>query len=351
MKNLNSNMKERAKFEEILQSNEFSPNSDAFEQDALEGWGSNGSSMDLLNKTDKRFLKKANYYWAYGLSVVTILILWFVLFPEEEVKQTANKATKNSIQIEKTDVLTPSKIEQMTPILAKNTIQAKTLQANFEAKQTQAVNPSKTIENQTGEFTHIETKEISIFPEKKVENLKLQTSKATEIYIHELLIIDYRKYRSKPVIKTESAIITGTAANLENRSSNQVETQEWKQVDIPYIDYITKTMGIFSKGNYKKALTRFEEVLKTYPDDLNANFYGGLCYFNLGENEKALDLFEKCSIHKFNNFTQEANWYTAKTYIAMKNYDKARAILNQIVAEDEFYKKDAKKELEVISVK
>lgn len=351
MKNLNSNMKERAKFEELLQSKKLPKDSDAFEQDAFEGWESNGASMDLLNKTDKRFLKKANYYWAYGLSALTILILWFVLFPKEEVKQAENKASKSSIQIEKTDVLTPSKIEQLTPILAKNTIQPKTLKANFEAKQTHTVNPSKPSENQVGELQHIEKKEISTLPEQKVEKLKLQTSKAVEIYIHELLTIDYRKYRSKPVIKTESAIITGTAANLENSSSNQVETQEWKQVDIPYYDYITKTMGIFSKGNYKKALTRFEEILKTYPDDLNANFYGGLCYFNLGENEKALNLFEKCSIHKFNNFTQESNWYTAKTYIAMKNYDKARVLLNHIISENEFYTKDAIKELEVISAK
>jgi len=88
-------------------------------------------------------------------------------------------------------------------------------------------------------------------------------------------------------------------------------------------------------------LYRFEIILNNYPDDINANFYGGLCYYNLGEYKKTQLIFEKCLNLEFINFNEEVDWYLAKSYLANDENEKAKVILNKIQSQKGYYSKQA----------
>ncbi|MFN5416312.1 MAG: hypothetical protein ACK5B9_04595, partial [Flavobacteriia bacterium] len=200
------NMTDRELFKRKLES-EKHDSQDAFEQDALEGWRNSGAKIDLLAPLDKKYRKNNSNIW---IPITSLLILGLVIFyflPNQKTKKQAEKqiASRKSITIEKSDVFIPEKIDELIPVEKKKSVQIKTLKANFEAKK---IEENKQ-DNQSviAESSKIEPKKINEIPSK--ENIKLKTnkSKAIEIYLHDLLTIDYRKYRSKPVIKSESAII------------------------------------------------------------------------------------------------------------------------------------------------
>jgi tetratricopeptide (TPR) repeat protein len=165
---------------------------------------------------------------------------------------------------------------------------------------------------------------------------------AKEIYLHDLKLIDYREYRSHPKISTEQLLLTGTPANIDN-VVNKNEDSEWKTVEIPYIDFLERTIALFSKGQNKKALARLQTILATYPDDVNANFYAGLCYFNLKEFSSAQRSFKNCILSKYINFQEEAEWYLALSASANGHIKEAIELFDLIVKRGGYYSKEAKK--------
>jgi tetratricopeptide (TPR) repeat protein len=138
--------------------------------------------------------------------------------------------------------------------------------------------------------------------------------------------------------------LSGTPASMET-STSQMEETEWKSSDVPYIDYLKKSQELFSRENYKKALTRYLTILETYPDDVNALFYSGLCYYNLKQYSDASLQFFGCLSSKYNNFNEEAEWFIAKSYQAEGETSKAASIFEMIVEKDGYYAGQAKEQL------
>jgi tetratricopeptide (TPR) repeat protein len=221
----------------------------------------------------------------------------------------------------------------------KEQIQVKTIQRDFEVQKQQTE-----VQNEK-----IETQAISNLPTKEIEesNVPNRTIKETlfgkEIYLSDLKVLDYRAYRSKPAIQTKQLELTGTPANQSEPGDTNEDEFTWKNVDVPYIDYLEKSMEIFSRGNNKKALARFEEIIKTYPDDINALFYAGLCFYNLREFDQAIASFEKCGDSKYTNFNEETEWYKAKSLLSSGNKDQARNLLIKIQNANSYYSTQAKK--------
>jgi tetratricopeptide (TPR) repeat protein len=101
-------------------------------------------------------------------------------------------------------------------------------------------------------------------------------------------------------------------------------------------------MWMFSKGQTKQSLTRLETVLSTYPDDLNANFYAGLCYYNLQQYGKAIACFNVCLENYFQNFDEETIWYMARSYFAKGDKHIAMDLFRKIKQAGGFYSDKAK---------
>ncbi len=315
-----------------------------FDADALEGWNALSASGYSMKKLDTKFSKNySSLLWSIAL-IVPVLLIGVFLTNQASEKPIRGKIEKEqvntSIKVEETDLIIPTEIEAFVELPKKEQIAIKTIINDF--------NEQKNELNETNSQSNIQVN-VDRLPISQMEPtdskptiIAKETAFGKEIYLHDMKLLDYRAYRSKPAIETKQMILTGTPANIGETTTIE-ETTEWKKVDIPYIEYIDKTMEIFSKGNNKKALARFQVILDTYPDDVNANFYAGLCYYNLKEFSSAISSFAKCNDTKFTNFNEEAEWYTAKSYLANGQKSEAKTLFTQIINGNGYYASQAKK--------
>ena len=312
-----------------------------FENDALEGWGDKSLQTPNMSRLDKKFLSSNKWiYWtASTFSLMAIILLFIYTNKQLNSKDAITINQSQIVSIEKTDLVLPDNIEQMVELPVIEQISIKTIKKDFSNQQRE-------------EITVTETPiKIEVLPLNKVEESKPQVGivkesiLGKEIYLNDLKLLDYRAYRSKSKITTKQLILTGTPANI----GEEVLTEEeptWKDIEIPYMDYLEKTIELFSKGQNKKALSRFAIILETYPDDLNANFYAGLCYYNLKEYKSASNTFSKCLDSKYLNFNEEAEWYQAKSLLAAGSVSEGKVLLNKIKTAGGYYAKQAEKLLQ-----
>jgi len=108
------------------------------------------------------------------------------------------------------------------------------------------------------------------------------------------------------------------------------------------MEYLATSSSYFNKDQFKIALKHYLIILDTYPDDVNANFYGGLCYFNLGQFDKTTELLKKSYTFRFGNFREEARWFSARANLEQNYLVKGKYLLNEIIEEGGFYSKKAK---------
>jgi tetratricopeptide (TPR) repeat protein len=101
----------------------------------------------------------------------------------------------------------------------------------------------------------------------------------------------------------------------------------------------------YENQDYKNAVQLFEKVLETRSNDIAANLYSGISLMETEKYQKATKSFQTIITHNNNLFIEQAKWYLAMCYIKTDHTEKARSILNELVAYDSFYKKPAKKVL------
>ena len=312
----------------------------SFESDALDGYIECNANSTALNALDKKFLRKSPWVWVISLTSL-ILLTTLIPFNYQNRKNSITKSTTptKTFKIDRHDVLIPERIDTLSILPPKERILTKELIKDFKERNTfekEIENRSKKEEQQIAPLL---VKSLTSETENR-EPIRVQVLGA-EFYLHDLKLLDYRKYRNKNLITTEEILLSGTRADVENPQTFKEE--DWESRTIPYVVYLEKTMSWFSKGQLKKALSRFEHILETYPDDLNALFYAGLIQYNLNNAEQAFQLFKKCTENKFQNFNEEATWYCALCCIRQQENFRAIQILDKIQREKGFYAEQATK--------
>jgi len=321
--------------------------SGSFEADAMEGWESMDYDVSRMERLDKRFMNSSKSGWLIGGgALVVAAIVTSALFINSN-NNTDNITNDNpskekitvlldeqEVKLEQSDIILPDSINALIDAPVEKRIEPKIIQEEFkQMKNAYQEQPLPQIEMIPLDQIRINTKTV------KPEIIK-EHKKAKEIYLYDLKLVDYRKYRSKPAVKTKQVVLTGTPANMEGEETEET-VSELQEVEIPYVEYLNKTMRKFSRGSFKSALSRFDIILATYRDDVNANFYSGLCLYNLGEYEAAIDRFLACRTSGFSNFDEEAQWMTALSYEKSGKEVEARQYFEKIVAQGGFYKKRA----------
>lgn len=323
--------------------------SDPFQSDAIEGWEQLSYNTSHLSRLDKKFGRTSNTGWyLFSAAVIIALIplLFFVLTPStpefssnspKDEKLITTLSEDQQITLDESDVIMSESIQKMESAPSKSQVKPTSIKNDFK---------------EMSEAREIETPiQIDPLPIHELNPTTAPTPEiarkhelAKEVYLHDLKLVDYRKYREKPQIKTKQMVLTGTPAYKEDKTSNELET-DWKDVDVPYMEFIDKTMRIFNSGNYKKALSRYETILSTYSEDVNAHFYSGVCLYNLGEYASAIEHFNQCIQSSFSNFDEEAQWMTALSYEKLGNKVFARKIFTSISTANGFYAQQAKDKL------
>ncbi len=316
---------------------------DSFEKDAMEGWEKLNYETSSLDAISNKIFPKKILPWKTAIGALSIGVIsvftfqYFFNAAETNSKSVkievakANNKNNSKINIESADVILPVLIEQMNEVVESEQITASEIINDFEEMEflITELPPLKPIEIEGNNTT----------PE-LISNRFL----AKEIYLHELKLIDYSNYRKNPVVQTKQLILNGLPADKENENSESYNSN-WESIDVPYLKYLEKSIYYFNKGRNKKALARFETIMESYPKDVNANFYGGLCLFNLGEYTKAISHFDNCLNGDYNNFDEEAKWISALSYEKTNDTAKANILFQEIVDSKTFYTAQAKEKL------
>lgn len=317
-----------------------------FDTEALEGFSESGITTSAMSRLDKKFAPKSNIglYTGIGFSILTIVIV-VIISTKNNAPDPIIESQIAEIEQEKTERETSEAIEVLVPVEEKIEIHPRKLKED-QSKIHATVNTESHEEIEivepivTPDLPTLPALEIETNPKQKV----LIEHLGKEIYLSNLKLLDYTQYRSAP-LKVEKYVLSGTSADKETKNSTGTQ-MELVETDIAYIDYIEKSIEYFEKGRYKKALDRFEVILKNYKNDLNANFYGALCYHNLGKNDKAINLLETVLENEWDNFDQETHWFIATIYLEQGKNDLAKAKLKEIVERNGFYAEQAKALLE-----
>lgn len=323
-----------------------------FESDAMEGWEELAFDTSVMSNLDQKFTTTPssgiNWYITGGIGALLVAASVYMVFiyekPNSETNLIAEEDTPEvittlmedqQITLEESDVMLPEPIEQMHQAPIEQQVQPKEIKEDFKM-----IAEERSEEKEEVDVGVLEPKEIE---QQQQPEIVRNHKEAKEIYLHDLKLVDYRKYRSKPKVKTRQMVLSGTPANMENDSVEEMDPV-WKDVDVPYMEYLDKSVRLFSRERYKKALSRFETILDTYSYDVNGNFYAGLCLYNLGEYRKASQHFQNCIDGPFSNFDEEALWMKAMSLEKVGD-SKAQAIYRKIANSDGFYAKQAKQKL------
>ena len=317
--------------------------SDGFDQDALDGWQAIPGGTSSMRDIDKRFrMRPARTPYYIGAGILTIAIVaGILLFREPDGSSgTIQQAQPVQLSVEQSDVVITPSIDSLEALPQEQQLQIATLKTTQQELQQQ---PEAIPTTSVNEIPEIILKPLTL-PEPKTDLTISKQRTAKEVYFHDLKLVDYRQYRTNPVVETERIVLSGTPAdmelNTEEASAPMVET-----VSIPYIDYLEKTMRYVSRGKWKQSLQRLQLVIAIYPDDLNAHFYAGLCSYNLQQYGDAKQHFATCMQLPFSNFNEEAAWYLAQSLLANGEKNSAKEVFTAIRDQKGYYAKQADKVL------
>lgn len=308
----------------------------SFESDALEGWSEPNLTLNSLISIDKKFNPSKTKLYFYSSIIIAIIGVAFLALNFSNNSNHISRSSKNKIQKQKIQIKTihPDTIKTFKNLPNKLQIKPKSVRNDFKEK----VNFESTELTST---TPINSEPVKL-PLKKADKieyeLKHRSNIGKENYLQNLKVIDYRYYRFRPTENVKNPL-SGTPAENENQITTQQE--EKSIVEVSYVSFLEKTLKLFNSSEFKDALNRFETILETYPDDVNALFYSSICLYNLNQFELCEKRLIQLENARFTNFDQEQQWYLLLTYKAENKKDEFEKLKLEIIKEKGFYTKKA----------
>lgn len=127
-------------------------------------------------------------------------------------------------------------------------------------------------------------------------------------HINHYKVVDYGAMRHdhwKPI----QPVLEGTPAS--EASPGQAHELQDQPLQIPYLRFIQTCIEAYYAGETKRCLQHFATVLEQYPDDVNAQFYSAMCFFNRGEYANAIRYFDMSLANETRSFGEESLYYKA----------------------------------------
>ena len=307
---------------------------DSFEREALDGWSDNQVSINQLKSLDRKLNFNLRFKLILSSSIATILISAIILLVVYSKESNEKKSEKNHKSIITSSmIISEDSITSFEELPTKLQIQPANIKTDFAEKQ---------LLQETNEPIVTNSEPIHL-PLKNLDKINSSRSKreniAKETYLNDLKIIDYRYYRTRPTESVKNEL-SGTPANME-KNDNKTTNQE-SNLEYTYFSYLDKTLKHFSKNKFKTALNRFEVILETYPNDVNALFYSAICLYNLNQFELCENRLIQLENSRFTNFNQEQQWYLLLVYKSLGKMNSFELLKEKIILENGFYSKVAK---------
>jgi arylsulfatase A-like enzyme/Flp pilus assembly protein TadD len=97
------------------------------------------------------------------------------------------------------------------------------------------------------------------------------------------------------------------------------------------MEVIERASGLFEDGRYKECIPLFERVLAADPHNIDAALRLASAHSALGENTKAIDMFHRAQT--IDPDSQDVRTYLGLHYVRVREWDRAAALLEQVVKE------------------
>jgi tetratricopeptide (TPR) repeat protein len=200
--------------------------------------------------------------------------------------------------------------------------------------------PAEIIEPKALDLTALNTRDL------KEEKLKYMIN-APVFYLHDLKITNYTTlyFKQNKFVKWSGLSAAYSNANEMGTSSSLKQEAEY------YLhEEIARAMLLFKQGKYEQAMASLHLIRSYNKEDLNCEFYLGMCYYYRKNYAAAMEQFELCIESTNNTFFQEAQYYKALSLYETGDKEAALALFKQIIEAGEFYSEKAKKLLEQLMV-
>jgi Tfp pilus assembly protein PilF len=97
------------------------------------------------------------------------------------------------------------------------------------------------------------------------------------------------------------------------------------------MDVIERASGLFVDGHYAECVPLFERVLAADPHNIDAALRLASAHSALGHNDKAIEMFHRAAA--IDPASQDVRTYLGLHYVRVKDWDRAAALLEQVVKE------------------
>jgi len=311
---------------------------DPFLSDAIDGYKQTNANPEDLSTIKNRIIKpyKRRYLnMIVGLSVAASLILvaFYMAKDMSSGLQYQSEGAKSAQIFDIPIFLPQDSVESVDSVfiveddMRSYTAEIRIVPQEFDVPE--SIAPLHTIRKITVENN---------IPENELNQTYKYRSNHYYSYIGSFKIVDYRY--DKRQNHDNLQIVDNSTTFTANRSVLVPETQT------TYMDFLQSALDKYQNADYSNAVFDFNIILEQYPTDANAIFYKALCYFELDENDKALNLFETAISLRVNTFHEESMWYSGMIYKEEKQYAAAEQVLQEIVNDNGYYGVQAKKELD-----
>ena len=149
-------------------------------------------------------------------------------------------------------------------------------------------------------------------------------------------------FRQSDVI--DLSINTGVAAQYGSKSEVERPGLNGSNIYLAH-KIVAQAMRLFNSKSIVSCIEELNILYNYNKDDANAQFYLGLCYFQLGKFSLAQSFFNKNADNSINIFYQESAFYEALCFINLNQAELAKAQLQRIVANKGFYADRARETL------
>jgi TolA-binding protein len=315
---------------------------DDFEKEAQEGWNESAELKNSLNRLDQKFRTKkssgAVSLIAFSIAVVVVISLIIKTGAVEGVEKNSKPQVSKLINITETPDITKANIEdqQSNQLLIEEVIKEQRAKKKTDGELSETKKTEKV-------FFEIEKLPMKKIPNSNKPELSVKR-KIKEIYLHDFKLVDYSVIRKTGRIKVSKLEITGTSANKEEIGQDSPDLLD-QEKQVPYISYLDKTMSHMSKGQFNEAISRFNIILYTYPEDVNTKFYLGFALYTSGDFEQSAQYFIEGLQSSITNFDEECAWYYSLCLDKLNRHGEANKIWTNISTSNSYYSLQALEKL------
>ncbi len=255
-------------------------------------------------------------------------------------QQSADAGQENLAALHQTDTLKTSNTNSIVPALPAAGEEATLTQTEPESA---ALTPLR----DRSEFppNEIVSKESKLHEHANAGDDGIRESKKGLIMVGMTQVLHYRVADYTEVRKEKwSNAVFSEGHTPANQESKGAMPKEMEQNALRYLEYIESCITYLDRKQYKQAREGFDALLKLYPDDVNAQFYGAMARYRSGEYAGAVPLFKLTESNAMRVFREDAKFYRAMSLKASNNPAEAKVLFEEIATAGGAYAKRALEE-------